>query len=68
MSNFKPRDLVVWRTSYGLTKGEVVTKVTRNTRYDDLDIEATEQSPRYVVRSSGSGQLDVCPPDGLEKL
>jgi ethanolamine utilization protein EutP (predicted NTPase) len=68
MADFKKGDKVVW-SSHGRsdTPGEVVEVVTESTSVHGLDVNASEDDPRYVVKSEKSGKFAAHKPDALKR-
>ncbi len=68
MADFKKGDKVVW-SSHGQndTPGEVVEVVTESTSVHGLDVNASEDDPRYVVKSEKSGKFAAHKPDALKR-
>jgi len=58
MADFTKGDKVIW-SSHGKddTPGEVVEVVTSSGSVHGLDVGASEDDPRYVVRSERSGKF-----------
>jgi ethanolamine utilization protein EutP (predicted NTPase) len=68
MADFKKGDKVVWN-SHGQndTPGEVVEVVTESTSVHGLDVNASEDDPRYVVKSEKSGKFAAHKAEALER-
>lgn len=67
MTDFKIHDKVTWNTSQGSTKGEIVKKMTEDGEYQGLQISASKDDPRYVVRSEATGKVAAHKADALSK-
>ena len=64
---FKKGDRVRWKTSQGVTHGEVERKLTSKTRVSGQEIAASEDDPRYLVVSAKTGKKAAHRPDALER-
>lgn len=67
MPDFKANDKVSWNSPQGQTHGTIVKKVTSDTNYEGLDITASQDNPRYIVKSAKSGKYAAHKPDSLSK-
>lgn len=68
MADFRPGDRVRWNTPQGETHGEVVEKVTSRTQVEGQELAASEDDPRYIVRSEKSGKTAGHRPDALTRI
>jgi hypothetical protein len=68
MADFKKGDKVIW-SSHGQndTPGEVVEVVTESGSVHGLDVHASEDDPRYVVKSDKSGKFAAHRPGALKR-
>jgi hypothetical protein len=68
MADFEKGDKVVW-SSHGQndTPGEVVDVVTESTSVHGLDVHASEDDPRYVVKSEKSGKFAAHKAEALKR-
>ncbi len=68
MADFKKGDEVIW-SSHGQhdTPGEVVEVVTESKSVHGLDVKASKDDPRYVVRSEKSGRFAAHSAEALER-
>lgn len=65
--DFKPGDTVEWNTPQGKTQGKVVEKLTSRTEVSGQTVAASDDDPRYLVESEGSGKQAAHKPDSLKK-
>jgi Hypervirulence associated proteins TUDOR domain len=65
---FEQGDTVEWNTPQGKTRGTVKKKLTSNTEVGGQKINASEDSPRYLVESEKSGKEASHKPDALNKV
>ncbi|TPE53635.1 DUF2945 domain-containing protein [Amaricoccus solimangrovi] len=63
----KVGERVAWNTSQGETRGTVEKKQTSRTRIKGHDVVASEEDPRYIVRSERSGEKAAHRPEALRK-
>jgi len=61
-------DHVTWSTSNGQTEGTVIEKVTKPTKIKNFTVNATQDDPKLVVKSSKSGAKAAHRPDALKKI
>lgn len=71
-AEFKKGDEVAWETPQGKTSGTVERKLTSEERVGNrgqkgTKVKASQDDPRYVVRSDKSGKKAAHKPDSLEK-
>ena len=64
---FKKGDHVTWKSHGGTAEGEVVEKITEDTKAAGRQVRASEDDPQYLVRSEKSGGEAVHKPSALEK-
>jgi hypothetical protein len=60
-------DDVKWNTSQGKTEGEVVERITDDTRIKDNEVKASEDNPKYIVESDKTGAKAAHKPESLDK-
>ena len=68
MSEFSKGDRVRWSSHGGHAEGEVLKKITSDTKAGGRTVRASQDEPQYLVRSDKSGGEAVHKPDALEKL
>jgi len=61
-------DRVRWNTPQGKTTGVIQAQLTSETHISGQKVAASEDDPRYVVKSEKSGKAAAHKPDSLEKL
>lgn len=71
-AEFKKGDRVKWNTPQGETTGKVEKKLTSDARIGNdgqkgTKVSASEDDPRYVVKSDKSGKQAAHKPDALTK-
>ena len=64
---FKKGDHVTWKSHGGTAEGEVVERITEDTKAGGRQVRASEDDPQYLVRSEKSGGEAVHKPSALEK-
>ena len=64
---FKQRDKLEWNTPQGKSRGTVKKKLTERTEVGGQRVAATEENPRYLVKSEKSGKEAAHKPDALNK-
>ena len=64
---FKKGDHVTWKSHGGTAEGEVVEKITEDTKAAGRQVRASEDDPQYLVKSEKSGGEAVHKPSALEK-
>jgi hypothetical protein len=64
---FRKGDKVAWNTSQGETTGVVVARRTEPFSIKGTDLHASEDDPRYVVRSDRTGEEAGHKADALTK-
>ncbi len=60
-------DDVQWNTSQGETEGEVVKRITDDTKIKDNKVKASADNPKYIVESDKTGAKAAHKPDALDK-
>lgn len=65
--SFRKGDKVTWKSHGGAAEGEVERRITSETRTGGRKVKASEDQPRYLVRSEKSGGTAVHKPDALTK-
>jgi hypothetical protein len=65
--SFRKGDKVTWETSQGRTHGRVERKLTSETSIKGQKISASEDDPRYLVKSDKSGERAAHKPEALER-
>jgi hypothetical protein len=63
----KPGDKVVWDSSQGEIKGEVVGKATSPTRIKTHKVAASPEAPQFIVKSDKTGAKAAHKPESLKK-
>lgn len=66
-TTFQLGDRVQWNTSGGKTTGVVQQKLTSETHVGGQKVAASEDDPRYLVKSEKSGKEAAHKPASLEK-
>jgi hypothetical protein len=64
---FKKGDHVTWKSHGGTAEGEVVEKITEDTKAAGRQVRASKDDPQYLVKSEKSGGEAVHKPSALEK-
>ncbi len=64
---FTSGDRVEWDSHGGTARGEVVEKITEDTKAAGRQVRASEDDPQYRVRSEKSGNDAVHKPEALRK-
>jgi hypothetical protein len=64
---FRPGDEVEWSSHGSRTHGEVEEEVTEDTEAAGRTVRASEDEPRYRVRSAKSGRDAVHKPSALRR-
>jgi len=64
---FKKGDAVEWKSSGGNVEGEVVKKLTEDTKIKSHQVRASKDDPEYLVKSDKTGAEAAHNPDALEK-
>lgn len=65
---FRQGDRVEWNTPQGKTCGTVKKRLAEETQVGGQKIAASEDDPRYLVESEGSGKEAAHKPDALRKV
>ncbi len=60
-------DDVRWNTSQGKTEGEVVKRITDDTKIKDNEVKASADNPKYIVESDKTGAKAAHKPDALDQ-
>ena len=60
-------DHVTWKSHGGEAEGEVVKKITSDTKEAGRQVRASKDDPQYLVRSDKSGGEAVHKPSALHK-
>jgi hypothetical protein len=63
----KEGDHVTWKSHGGTAEGQVVEKITEDTKAAGRQVRASEDDPQYLVRSEKSGGEAVHKPSALKK-
>ena len=66
-ADFRKGDNVEWNSHGGKAVGEVVRKLTSETRAGGRKVEASKDEPQYLVRSVKSGGTAVHKPSALRR-
>ena len=64
---FQKGDRVTWQSHGGTAEGEVVRKITEDTKLAGRQVRASKDEPQYLVRSEKSGGEAVHKPSALKK-
>ncbi len=64
---FTKGDHVTWKSHGGEAEGEVVKKITSDTKEAGRQVRASKDDPQYLVRSDKSGGEAVHKPGALNK-
>lgn len=65
---FKKGDRVEWNFGRGKAVGVVERKLTSRTKVDGQKVAASEDDPRYLVKSEKSGKEAAHKPSALHKV
>ncbi len=65
---FKKGDRVEWNFGRGKAVGVVERKLTSRTKVDGQNVAASEDDPRYLVKSEKSGKEAAHKPSALRKV
>jgi len=65
--NLKKGDQVEWSSHGGKAEGKVEKKLTEDTKIKGQKIRASEDDPRYMVKSEKSGGKAAHKPGALKK-
>lgn len=65
---FRIGESVEYNGPGGRVRGKVKRKLTARTRVKDLDVDASEDDPQYLVASDETGEEAALKPDSLDKL
>jgi Hypervirulence associated proteins TUDOR domain len=65
--DFSKGDHVTWKSHGGEAEGEVVKKITSDTKEAGRQVRAGKDDPQYLVRSDKSGGEAVHKPGALHK-
>jgi DUF2945 family protein len=65
--SLKKGDKVEWNTSQGATKGVVEEKLTSATEIKGHEVKASEDNPKFRVRSEKTGAEAAHKPDALRE-
>ena len=64
----KPGDHVEWDSRNGTTEGEVVKKLTEETKIKGHVAKASKDEPQYLVKSDKTGAEAAHKPEELKKI
>ena len=64
---FSKGDHVTWKSHGGEAEGEVVKKITSDTKEAGRQVRASKDDPQYLVRSDKSGREAVHKPGALRR-
>jgi hypothetical protein len=64
---FSKGDQVTWKSHGGEAEGEVVKKITSDTKEAGRQVRASKDDPQYLVKSEKSGGEAVHKPSALNK-
>ncbi len=65
--SFKKGDEVEWDYAGNKVEGEVVEKVTEDTKLKGHQVRASKDDPQYKVKSDKTGKTAIHKPDSIEK-
>lgn len=65
---FNQDDAVEWNSGSGTATGKVIKKITEPTEVDGNKVEATEDSPRYLVENDNTGTVTGHKADALTPI
>lgn len=65
--SFKKGDKVEWDSADNTVEGEVVEKVTEDTKIKGHQVRASKDDPQYKVKSDKSGKTAIHKPEELKK-
>lgn len=65
---FHKGDRVEWNSGQGTSTGEVQKKVTQQTEVDGHAVDASEDSPRYLVMNDNTGNVTGHHPESLRPV
>jgi len=61
-------DYVAWRFGSGEARGRVVEKLTQSRKLNTRTFKASEEEPKFLIRSDKSGKEVIRKPDTLRKI
>lgn len=64
---FKKGDKIEWDYSGNKVEGEVVEKITEDTKLKGHQVRASKDDPQYKVKSDEHGKTAIHKPDSIEK-
>ncbi len=64
---FEPGEKVEWNTPQGKTRGTVKKKLTSRTEVGGQTVAASDEDPRYLVKSEKSGKEAAHKPARLKR-
>lgn len=64
---FRKGDRVTWKSHGGDAEGEVLRKITKDTKLAGRKVRARKDDPQYLVRGDNSGGEAVHKPSMLSK-
>lgn len=67
MGDLEKGDHVEWNSHGSTAEGEVVKKITSDTKAASRQVRASEDDPQYLVRSDKSGGEAVHKPEALRR-
>eukprot|EP01018_Ginkgo_biloba_P024616 Gb_40008 [translate_table: standard] len=67
-AEFQSGDYVAWRYGSGEARGHVVEKLTHDRRLYSKTFKASQDEPRYLIRSAKSGKDVIRKPETLRKV
>ncbi|MEM1251875.1 MAG: DUF2945 domain-containing protein [Cyanobacteria bacterium P01_H01_bin.21] len=66
--NLQSGDKVKWNTAEGRTTGTIQKKLTEPTQIKNYDVKASDENPKYLVKSEQTGAKAAHKPDALDKV
>jgi len=61
-------DYVAWRFGSGEARGRVVEKLTQSRKLNTRTFKASEEEPKFLIRSDKSGKEVIRKPETLRKI
>jgi hypothetical protein len=65
---FNKGDRVRWNSSSGMVEGTIEDIITKPTNFRNHHFEASDEDPRYLVKSAKTGKEAIHQRDALEKI
>lgn len=67
-NQFQSGDRVEWQAGTGTTTGKIQKKVTKSTEVNGQTVDASEDSPRYLVKNDNTGTVTGHRPEALHQI